>query len=79
TSSGGWIRVELIQPHTPYALIRPTEAYEGYSTKEADVLTGDELSKVVTWNGKSDLSTFRGRPISVRIHMSRAKLFSISL
>jgi len=79
TASGGWIRVELIQPHTPYALIRPMEAYEGYSTKEADVLTGDELSKVVTWNGKSDLSTFRGRPISVRIHMSIAKLFSISL
>ena len=79
TESGGWLKVELVQPHTPYAMIRPISAFDCFGMEESDVLTGDELSKVATWKGKSDLSVFRDRSVSVRIHMSRAKLFSISL
>jgi len=79
TESGGWLKVELVQPYTPYAMIRPVSAFDGFGIEEADVLTGDELSKMATWKGKSDLSVFRDRSVSVRIHLSRAKLFSISL
>ena len=79
TEPGGWIRAGLVQPQTPYALVRPQQSYEGYSLTEADPLSGDELSGVVTWKGKRDLAAFRGRPVSVAIHMSRAKLFSVSI
>ncbi len=79
TEPGGWIRAGLVQPQTPYALVRPSLPCEGHSLAEADPLEGDDLSGVVTWNGKCDLSAFRGRPVSVSIHMSRAKLFSVSL
>jgi len=59
--------------------VRPQQSYEGYSLAEADPLSGDDLSGVVTWKGKHDLAAFRGRPVSVAIHMSRAKLFSVSI
>ena len=79
TEPGGWIRAALVQPQTPYALVRPQQAYEGHSLAEADPLSGNDLSGVVTWKGKRDLSAFRGRPLSVSIHMNRAKLYSVSL
>ncbi len=79
TEPGGWIRVGLVQPQTPYALVRPQLPYDGFSLDEADPLSGDDLSGVVSWNGKRDLSAFRGRPVSVAIHMNRAKLYCVSL
>lgn len=79
TEPGGWIRVGLAQPQTPYALVRPQLPHDGFSLAEADPLSGDDLSGVVSWKGKRDLSAFRGRPVSVAIHMNRAKLHSVSL
>jgi hypothetical protein len=74
---GGWVKVELVHPPTTPA--SPVKAIEGYGLKEADTLAGDELSKVVTWRGKSDLSALEGKKVSVRIHMARAKLFSVAV
>jgi len=37
----------------------------------------DEIEKVVTWNGVSDLSSLAGKPIQVRFLMKDADLFSL--
>ena len=74
---GGWIKVELVEPPTSPAT--PIKAFPGFSLGEADPLSGDELARTVTWNGKSDLSSLRGRKVAVRLHMNRAKVFSTSL
>ena len=74
---GGWIKVELVEsPATPAA---PVRAIEGFGLEEADVLAGDEVSRVVTWKGESDLSSLRGRKISIRLHLARARVYSTEI
>ena len=76
TAADGWIKLELVeQPHTPP---QPVEPYEGFGLEAAETLSGDELSRVVCWNGSSDLSALKGKDVSVRIHMYKAKIFSIA-
>ena len=74
---GGWIKAELVEsPTTPAS---PVRAIEGFGLEEADVLAGDELSRVVTWKGESDLSSLRGRKISIRLHLARARVYSTEI
>ncbi len=74
---GGWIKVELVDP--PVSPPAEVKAIEGFGLEAAEVLRGDEVSAPVTWKGNSDLSALKGRHISIRIHMSRAKLFSTAM
>ena len=77
TEPGGSIGVELIQP--PGTPPKPVEAVEGFSLAEAETLEGDELSAVVRWNGSGDLSKLEGKLLSVRLHLNKAKVFSIAM
>ena len=77
TETGGWVKVELVHP--PVTPPKPVEPFPGFGSNEADVMVGDELSRVVSWKGQSDLSELKGREVSVRIHMARAKLYSIAI
>ena len=77
TETGGWVRVELVHP--PVTPPLPVEPFEGYGLDDADVLVGDELSRTVSWNGKTDLSDLNGRLVSIRITMARARLYSMSI
>ena len=77
TETGGWVRVELVHP--PVTPPQPVEPFPEFGAEEADVLVGDELSGRVSWNGRTDLSALKGRQVSIRIHMARAKLYSISI
>ena len=74
---GGWIKVELVEPLTSPPT--PVKVIEGFGLEDADMLTGDHLSRPVTWRGKSDLSDLKGRHVSIRIHLARAKVFAVSL
>jgi hypothetical protein len=74
---GGWIRAELVEPPTSPA--SPVKAIPGYGLEEADVLAGDELSRAVTWRGRGDLSALKGKAVSVRLHLARARVFSVAL
>ena len=74
---GGWIKVEIVHP--PASPASPVRAIEGYGLEEADVLAGDEVSGVVTWKGRSDLSALEGKAVSVRLHLARAKVFSVAV
>lgn len=77
TEKDGWIKVELVNP--PGTPPKEVNAISGYSKEETEPLTGDELSKAVKWNGKSNLASLKGKDISVRIHMFKAKIFSTAL
>ena len=74
---GGWIKVELVEP--PSSPASPVRAIRGFGLEEADVLAGDELSRAATWKGSSDLSSLRGRKVSIRLHLARTKVFSTAM
>ena len=63
-------------------LIKPpkkVEAVDGFSLAEAEPLEGDELAAVVRWNGSGDLSALEGQLLSVRLHLNKAKVYSIAM
>ena len=62
--------------HPPLTPPRKVEAFDGFSLAEAETLTGDEVSRVVHWNGKSDLSDLKGKEVAVRLHLHRARVFA---
>jgi len=69
TSAAGSIKVELLDSSG-----RPIQ---GYSSQDCRELIGDEIERVVTWNGVSDVSSLAGKPIQVRFLMKDADLFSL--
>ena len=73
------MRAALVEkPRTGGGRVPPAEL-EGFGTEDCDVLEGDELSRVVSWKGRSDLSRFAGREVCVRFTMARAELFSVAV
>ena len=72
--AGGWISVELIN-RTPTSTFSPSEGIPGFKYEECDLITGDSLDHVITWEGKSDISEV-GETVAIRIKMFRAKLFA---
>jgi len=77
TEVGGWIRVELIPfvGSMPYPQI---PAVDGYGFSDCDVLTGDEIEKIVTWKGNSNIARLSDT-LAVRVEMYKATLFSFSM
>ena len=69
TSAAGSIKVELLDSSG-----RPIQ---GYGSQDCRELIGDEIERVVTWNGVSDLSSLAGKQIQVRFLMNDADLFSL--
>lgn len=52
------------------------EAITGFTRRDCDTITGDAVSRVVTWQGKADLSKLAGRPVKLRIRLRKAKLYA---
>ena len=77
TEQGGWIKVGLA--HRPTTPASPLQELEGFGLDQCEVLAGDQVSQVVSWDGNSDLAELEGQQLSVRVRLSRAKLFSIAL
>ena len=76
-AEGGSVRVELVEPPRSHPdRLPPVHALDGFSLAEAEPLRGDEVSAVVRWAGRSDLSALAGRPVAVRLHLVRAKVFA---
>ena len=78
TGRGGWIKAELCGT---IGSLQPTRVapFEGFTFDESDFLTGDSLSAPVAWRGRTDLSSLKGRPVSVRLHIFNATLFSVAI
>ena len=77
TEPGGSIKVELIKP--PGTPPKEVEAVDGFSLAEAEPLEGDELAAVVRWKDNGDLSALEGQLLSVRLHLNKAKVYSIAM
>jgi hypothetical protein len=51
-------------------------AIPGYSLGDCDEIGGNYLEKTVSWKGKTDLASLRGRAIRLRVMMRACKLFA---
>ncbi len=77
---GAFVKVEIVDgglPDRSRAAAPPP--LQGYSFDDCDALRGDELDAVVSWKGRSDLASLRGRRIHLRFRMARTRLFSLTL
>jgi hypothetical protein len=45
--------------------------------EDCDIIYGNDLDRVVTWKGSSDLSRFEGKAIRLRFDLKDADLFAI--
>lgn len=52
----------------------PGIVFDGFSRATCDPITGDRTDRVVTWNGRSDLSPLRGRPVYLRFQLRNCGL-----
>ena len=75
--TAGIIACELIRG-VPSRIHPDADPIPGYSFAESDLLTGDELSRPVTWRGKSDISGIGGS-LAIRLRMFQAKVFAYSV
>jgi hypothetical protein len=68
TSAAGTVEVELQEPDgTPY---------EGFSLSESPDLFGDDLERVVEWEGERSVGELIGDPVRLRFVMSDADIYS---
>lgn len=74
---GGSIAAELL--HSETSRIHPdADPIPGFTFADSDLLTGDELSRPMTWQGKSNLSQI-GDTVAIRLKMFQAKIFAFSV
>ena len=48
----------------------------GFSREEADEIIGDEISRVVTWKGKFDVSVLAGKTVRLAFYLKDSDVFS---
>lgn len=48
----------------------------GFAVAACDVVRGNSVRKVVTWNGVSDLAAWSGRPVQLRFVLRAAKFYA---
>ncbi len=48
----------------------------GFTMAEADVVTKTGVNRLISWNGRSDVSSLAGRPIRLKIRFKNAKLYA---
>jgi len=70
TAAGGEMRVAIQD-----ASGKP---YPGFSARDCDVIFGDSLERIVTWNGNSDVSSLAGKPIRLKVILKDADLYSFT-
>lgn len=68
TSAAGGLRVEIQDAGG--------QSRDGFSLEDCQEVFGDEVERVVTWKGGSDLSAWAGKPVRLRIQLRDADLFS---
>jgi len=69
TSAAGGIRVEIQDSNG--------SPVRGFSLEECSVIFGDEIERVVSWNGRTDVSGLAGKPVRLKFELADADLYSI--
>ena len=75
------IQVEIVEaPDLTQNFDRHNEkAIPGYTLADCDRIATDQLEKVVSWRGNSDLSALRERRVYLRFRMRQAGLYSFQI
>jgi len=68
SSAAGSVRIGIEEPSG--------QPITGYAVGECEEIFGDELCRVPSWAGNSDVSGLAGRPVRLRIHLQDADLYS---
>lgn len=69
TSAPGSIRCEILEPDG-----KPIPAF---AMAECDPIIGDEIERVVSWKGRTDVDSLAGKPVRLRFEMKAADLYSL--
>ncbi len=69
TSAAGGLRVEIQD--------EKGQPVEGFSLEECPEIIGDEISRIVSWKGGSDVGSLAGKPVRLRFVMKDADLYSL--
>ena len=69
-AKGGSIIVE--------ALDADGKVIEGFSKEDCTAITTDSVRHMLKWKGKKDCHLIQARPISLRFHLKKAKLYSFT-
>ena len=70
TSAAGSLRVEILDERGA--------PVSGYTLDDSDELYGDDIERVVTWNGSPDLGSVRGESVQLRLALADADVYSIA-
>jgi hypothetical protein len=70
TGAAGHVRVELQDSSS--------KAIEGYALDDADPVIGDETERVMSWNGRVDVSHLAGQPIRMRLELKDADVYAFA-
>ena len=60
------------------ALDAKGKAIEGFSKTDCTAITTDSVRHVLKWKGQKDSHLIQARPIRLRFHMKKAKLYSFT-
>lgn len=69
TSAVGEIKIELQDEQG--------DPIPGFARDDSQVIIGNEISRVIEWNGNNDVSSLSGKTIRMRIYMKDADLYSL--
>lgn len=69
TSAAGGIRIEVQDPDG--------QPLPGFGFEQADEIIGNEIKRIVTWQGNSDLTALASMPVKLCIYLKDANLYSL--
>jgi len=53
------------------------KAIPGFAMDDCPPIYGDEIERMVKWNGGSDVSSLAGKPVKLRVKLKDADLYSV--
>ncbi len=68
TSAAGYVKVELLDINGV--------PIQGFAKRDAEEVIGNEIKRVLLWNGNSDLSSLTGQPVRLKFYLKDADIFS---
>ncbi|MBL9213961.1 MAG: hypothetical protein JNG83_00645 [Opitutaceae bacterium] len=73
------IFVEILQAPASGAAMGAAPPVEGFTLADCDRIRVDQIDRLVTWRGKSDLSALKGKAVYLRFQLKDAALYSFQI
>lgn len=68
TSAAGYVKIEILDAKG--------KSLPEYTVNDAQEIIGNEIKRIVSWNGKEDVSSLEGIPVKLKIYLKDADLYS---